>query len=123
MKDTATPECHTNRDEDNTYFATVLKNINSSSSVFKLQEIRQTKLHELLALLPSLHNPVTLTELGKHLRAAINMVKAIENHSYITIKEVRKIAPNKNNDKQLRYYSTKKKAIHQTNGEAYTRRI
>ena len=88
MKDTATLECHTNRDEYNTHFATVLKNINSSSSVFKLLEIQQTELHELLALLPSLHNPVTLTELGKHLRAAINMVKAIENHSDITIKEV-----------------------------------
>ena len=37
------------------------------------------------------------------------MVKAIENHSDITIKEVRKIVPNKNNDQQLRYYSTKKK--------------
>ena len=66
-EDTATPECHTNRDEDDTYFATVLKNINSSSSVFKSQEIRQTELNELLALLPSLHNPVTLKKLGKHL--------------------------------------------------------
>ena len=65
MKDTATPECHTNRDEDNTYFATVLKNINRSSSVFKLQEIRQTKLHEFLALLPSLHNPVNLVKISE----------------------------------------------------------
>ena len=53
------------------------------------------------------------------------MVKATENHLKITLKEVRKVAPNKNNDKQLQYYFTvqRKKATYQTNGETYASKI
>ena len=99
---------NTNQHEDSKYFATILRNVNASS-ILNLREMRRTELYDLLAILPSIENAETLRELIKHLCAALNMTKVTQQHPEIKINEKREIPPNKNSDKQLRYFSTKKK--------------
>ena len=68
-----------NEEEQHNYCANILSKEKNLSTHHQLQESRRTELHELLALLPSLTNQKALTELGKHLHAALNMTKAILN--------------------------------------------
>ena len=98
-----------NEEEQHNYYANILSKEKNLSTHHQLQESRRTELHELLALLPSLTNQKALTELGKHLHAALNMTKAILNQQEAKLTVTKTIPANKNSEKQPRYFSTKRK--------------
>ena len=110
---TAPSKNDSEHDNGNMYFTRVLKRVNHF--VLTLEQKRQSELHELLAILPTVGNDsAILIELGKHLNAAISMIKAMQqqqaaNSEAIALPESRQIAPNKNNVPQRRYFSTKNK--------------
>ena len=112
---TTTTEIDSPQDDGCSYFSNILRNNESSSSsesTLKLQQKRKGELNELMTLVSAIDDPNALMELGKHLNAALNMVKAIQQHPQVVLQVAQQIAPNKNSKVQKRFFFNKK----ETNG-------
>lgn len=101
-------------DENNDYFSRVLTPGKNHTDVLnaktKLNSL-ETQLH---GLITNCEDIDALNTARTHVQAAITMLKALPNvQKRLPVK--RKIAPNSNNEKQLQFFSTKKKRLSVTN--------
>ena len=99
------------------YFSTLLENKADNKDLTTLRQQVLGKLNDLSVIVTECCNIDALKTTSKHLNSALMTIKSIQKTSkkqtYLPMK--RKIAPNKNADKQPRFFSTKKKTGRTTN--------
>ena len=81
------------------------------SQLTALRQQVQSKLNEMSVLVTGCANADALKTSSKHLTSAIMAIKAIQRIQHATLPRKRKIPPNKNSEKQPRFFSTKKKQL------------
>ena len=94
------------------YFSNMLDDDNiQDSQLTALRQQVQSKLNEMSVLVRGCANADALKTSSKHLTSAIMAIKAIHRIQHTTLPKKRKIPPNKNSEKQPRFFSTKKKQL------------
>ena len=92
------------------YFATILDDGGENSNLEELRQQLLKKINEISVLVATCETPEALKTISGHLSAAITAIKALQRHTPLTqTSRKRIIPPNKNSEKQPRFFSTKKR--------------
>ena len=94
------------------YFSSLLEHRNENRELTKLRQQVLGKLNDLSVIVAECSNTDVLKTTSKHLNSALMAIRSIQTTSTKQAKCLplkRKIAPNKNAEKQPRFFSTKRK--------------
>ena len=95
------------------YFSHLLEDKCDDGQLSALRQQVLSKLNTMIVLVTSCHSTDALKTSSKHVTSALMAMKSIQSSSgkQPTLPTKRKYPPNKNSDKQLRFFSTKRRRI------------
>ena len=104
-----------NNEVDYTYFNEVLTHNKIDPNLDSIKTTFLSRLAELEQFVRSCHNQEAILAASKHLKAGISIFQAFQNQNEDrSLMKKRQYAPNQNMDKQLKFFSTKKKRTNAT---------